>query len=145
MGSAGQSKLFIVLLRNCPACTNRSQVRCCSGTSRKQQTEPLCHLNWVLSPCQWNWECIVILFTESDHYLIFPFFIHYLSPHVSPAFHPEAASLWTCRFSPFPFLLIAPKDPEEKKCQNDCPQNRLVLYLGCFLNLSAIAERQIEV
>ena len=69
----------------------------------------------------------------------FPFFIHYFSPHVSAAFCPEAASLWTCRFSPSLFLLIAPKDPEGKKCQNDCPHNRtacsvLRLFLESLCN-----------
>ena len=74
----------------------------------------------------------------------FPFFIHYFPPHVSPAFCPEAASLWTCRFSPFSSL--HQKTLKKRNVRMTIPTTeRLVWYLGCFLNLFAIAERQIEV
>jgi len=146
MASAGQSKLFIVLLRNCPACTNRSQVRCCSRTSRKQQTQPLCDLNWVLSPCHWNWECIVILFTESDHYLIFlSLFI------ISPLMYQLHSVLKQLLFEPVafplsPFSSLHQKTLKERNVRMTVPTTeRLVRYLGCFLNLFAITERQIEV
>lgn len=83
-------------------------------------------------------------FTESDHYLIFLSFYSLFFPSCITCILPWSSFLNLS--SPFPFLLIAPKDSEEKKCQNDCPHNRTACSVPrLFLESLAIAERKIEV
>lgn len=89
---------FLLFTKDCPAC-NRSQVRCpeLQGNSRLS----LCVTwIWVLSPCQWNWECMVILFTESDHCIFLSLFI--IFPSCITCILPWSSFSLNLSLSPFP-------------------------------------------